>query len=384
MPPPKRLWCEVMFRRTKVIVPRNGAGLGGAGAASDLRENETVHKARRVGGKVKVVGAGHGSGREAVLWWYLRIQQCIGSRKTVTLGRRKKKGIKCPKCSKSQNASHKFCFDCGERLAPSDNTQSAENKDARTVEEIETGRELKDESIRSCKPDGDEHPPTELMPNDLKDFLPESTGNEDWILPKKKRKKNTKASISELLGDLSSVPTTLDHSLNAETAAKNNQAGQNQAELAKSERGSTEDGGHQNKSYTFTRDLQTKQSCKTKTEKRIKQQEKDSGTKKIKQEEKATEKGNICEKAATPVKGTEEKREAGASNHKKQQKATEKGNTCEKAATPIKGTEEKGKLVQQTEEKKQQLDQNNKNLQKNRSQMNFGDSITVYFHAIIA
>ncbi|XP_060108019.1 E3 ubiquitin-protein ligase RNF213-like [Heteronotia binoei] len=118
-----------------------------------------------------------------------------------------------------------------------------------SVEEMETGGELKVESISPLKPDGGDHPPTELVQKELQDSLPECTGDQDWVSSKKKKKKKKRnASDSELQDSLSSALSTLNYSLNTETADENNPAEQSQAEVTKPERGPTEDDGHQNKS----------------------------------------------------------------------------------------------------------------------------------------
>ncbi|XP_077184308.1 E3 ubiquitin-protein ligase RNF213 isoform X2 [Paroedura picta] len=130
--------------------------------------------------------------------------------------------------------------------------QSAENRDPSMtlVEEAETGVELK--STSPLEADGDDCPPTELVHKEVEDSLPESTGSQDWVVPKKKKKKRRRnTSGSEIQNVFSSAPSTLNCSLNTEIAGESNPAEQSQAELAKEtkpERGSTEDDGHQNES----------------------------------------------------------------------------------------------------------------------------------------
>lgn len=54
-----------------------------------------------------------------------------------------------------------------------------------SVEEMETGGELKVKSSSPLESDGDDHQPTELVQKELEDFLPESTEDQDWVSSKK-------------------------------------------------------------------------------------------------------------------------------------------------------------------------------------------------------
>lgn len=54
-----------------------------------------------------------------------------------------------------------------------------------SVEDMETGGELVVKSIPSLEPDADDHPATEVVQKEREDSLPESTGSQDWVLPKK-------------------------------------------------------------------------------------------------------------------------------------------------------------------------------------------------------
>lgn len=63
----------------------------------------------------------------------------------------------------------------------------AENRDPKmtSVAEMESGGELKVESTPPLGSNGDDHPSTELVQKELEYSLPESSGDQDWVLSRK-------------------------------------------------------------------------------------------------------------------------------------------------------------------------------------------------------
>ncbi|KAK9407005.1 putative E3 ubiquitin-protein ligase-like, partial [Crotalus adamanteus] len=249
------------------------------------------------------------------------------------MGRRShKKGIKCPKCHDTQNASHKFCSNCGGQLTTSCSVQNRRDEEKTSVVEMEPDGDLRVQSSPLSGSLVNEQPSSEQMPGASEESLSGSLGKGTTASQKRKnRKRNKKTSPdSELhssLSSLSSAPSSLDYSLtpdvaNGDTDSRSSDLNVNVTSMEEKKSGSSTE--YQNYgTKRFLPESEVKNSNSTEVMEEAKQQKSASNSKKAKvnaaQQKYVSEKG---QKICTPVEesGGERRDSAAAGNQRPQRR----------------------------------------------------------------
>ncbi|XP_034268690.1 E3 ubiquitin-protein ligase RNF213 [Pantherophis guttatus] len=169
--------------------------------------------------------------------------------------------MKCPKCHDTQNASHKFCSNCGEHLTPPCSVQIADKRDAVKTSMVEMEPEGEPSSLSSGS-FMDEQPSSEQTHGASEESPSGSLGKVTSASQKRKNRKRNKkktfldGELHSSFSSLSSAPSSLDCSLTPEVADARIPVEESQHPKAKSTdlRPSTDDGSGQISNTSFHAD----------------------------------------------------------------------------------------------------------------------------------